>query len=261
MDMQKPKIYCIITVITLVALAALIYSSSCKEIIVGISASLVAAYIFMSFLEIIPYYRDAYKRRIEAAILYRDLQLFLTRIDDYFLVPYWVKNIKDNEPNKEYDSWVKNTGLRLEEVFSLQFYNDYVRNFDWNETYPHTGMNCRKYFEIEWGDIKEFTERILNRFPLLQEFDIELAYLLQHIGHDSLFNFLFKFSERESNLQHGFKLLAWNGENQMEKDIFSPLKRIHSFVWNIYETIQKDSSLPGEIYTPRFYEKNRGSVL
>ena len=249
--------YKCITLISALALLILIYcSSNLREFFVGITASLVAAYIFVFLLDVLPYYLDADKRKMEYAILYRDLQLFLTRIDDYFLVPYWVRNVKDSESKEHYDSWVKNTGLQLENIFSLDFYRDNIKNFDWKENYPDTSIICQEYFQIEWDDARGFAERILRILPLVHNNDIELAYLLQHITYNSSFSFVFRFTKRNIEFTKGFNLLTLYGENKFEKDVLIPMQRIHIVAWKIYEIIRQDSSLVGEIYEPRFYEKN-----
>lgn len=217
----------------------------------GIGMSIIAAYIFYLFLELVPSILRDWDSLPAKAIAYRRLQLLLVRLDDIFISTYKkAKNKEDTRPENEF---------QIEDFYNSSFLKNFMSGFDLSqeskvyEAFTMKPLTFANTIMSNWNDVNKYANALIQ-MPCVQN-DIKLAYQLDFLLDNNTLSYIFgmshMFNISKINFE-GFLSLNQIGDVS-QKNSLNNIIQLHEIAFKYYDLLKKDDRFHSIVVAPNFY--------
>ena len=219
------------------------------NITISIGTSIIAAYIFYVFMEFIPALNTSRKEKLAWIVIYRHLQLLLSRLDDIILEAYKISTKED----------VLKSNLSISDVYDPNRIKDKFQNLSLG---TQTGiidfyskpLTFYDYILVSWNEILTNANFILS-IPIIQS-DPSLVYEITYLIYESRLSVCLRFLNH-CDLSKFMLYNFWMGktfEDENENKTCTNIIKLHSIANSYYVKLAKIKS-SDIIFKPNFYNK------
>lgn len=224
-------------------------------VIQSIGCSMIASVMYFFAMDFWSSLDEHQKKKKKNALIYRQLQLLLVRLDSIFLDPYEYVRHK-----AIYDYYSDPSMMRVEDFYDISLLRRYTTNFNLQQESMVQDLSGRHL---------TFYETIIWRWKELNEYANKLISLAESIGADSLI-YEVSYLIEESTLKHTVEIsqklnipfnelgtyfnLNYSNPSITIRTI-DCIINLHRFAYKYYESLRREKHLQALVHKPSFYRE------